>query len=259
MIRRRRLGLARPSAPTRPSLIFFGLVAMTLVGAVLAWFGVGNPTVNVMLIVIGGWLVSLTLHEYAHAMLAYRNGDYSVAERGYLTLNLLKYTHPILSIAFPVFFLLIGGIGLPGGAVWIDRHAIRTRAAHSWISLAGPGVNLLFGLLMVVPFWFVDEWAHPVFWAGWAFLAFLQITAAALNLLPIPGLDGGNALRPWLDAKWGHWFDVFAPYGMLLLLVLIFEPSVNRVFFAVVFWFCELIGIPAGWPGAGQLLFQFWR
>ena len=48
-----------------------------------------------------------------------------MAARGYLTLNPLKYTHPLLSIVLPVLFLLMGGIGLPGGAVWVDRHAIR--------------------------------------------------------------------------------------------------------------------------------------
>ena len=64
----------------------------------MAWQEFGNPIVNIILFVIAGWLVSLSLHEYAHALFAYRSGDRGVAERGYLTLNPLKYAHPVLSI-----------------------------------------------------------------------------------------------------------------------------------------------------------------
>ncbi len=86
---------------------------------------------DVFLFVMAGWLVSLCLHEYAHALVAATwAATTSVADRGYLTLNPLKYTHPVLSIVLPVVFLLLGGIGLPGGAVWIDHRHIRGR--WSW-------------------------------------------------------------------------------------------------------------------------------
>src|SRR5207244_12367125 len=51
---------------------------------------------------------------------------YTTLFRSYLSLNPLKYTHPVLSIALPIVFLLIGGIGLPGGAVYLNERAIRT-------------------------------------------------------------------------------------------------------------------------------------
>ncbi len=50
-----------------------------------------------------------------------------------------------------------------------------------------------------------------------AFLAFLQLTASVLNLMPIPGVDGGNVVYPWLSPQWRRGFDHLAPYGMLLL------------------------------------------
>src|SRR5258706_11638614 len=94
---------ARPSRQSafQPSPIFVGLVAVFITGALLAWYNVGNPNVNIIVFVVAGWLVSLSLHEYAHALYAYLRGDRSTADRGYLTLNLLKYTHPILSIVLP--------------------------------------------------------------------------------------------------------------------------------------------------------------
>jgi Zn-dependent protease len=260
MMVNRRLATGTARDAFRPSPIFLGLVALFVTAGVMAWQGFGNMTINILLFVVAGWLVSLSLHEYAHALVAYLNGDRSTAERGYLTLNLLKYTHPILSIGLPVLFLLLGGIGLPGGAVWIDRHAIRGKVADSLISFAGPAVNVFFTIVLALPFAFgANTFAHPEFWAGLAFLAFLQLTASLLNLLPIPGVDGGNILRPWLSPKWAKAFDTIAPFGMLLLFVLLFEPTVNQIFFTVVYDVSYLIGLPPSLIDAGRGLFQFWR
>jgi Zn-dependent protease len=244
----------------RPSGVFLALVALCLTGAVMAWNDFGNPSVNVFLFVVSGWLVSLCLHEYAHALFAFRAGDVAVAARGYLTLNPFKYTHPLLSVVLPVLFLLMGGIGLPGGAVWVDRHAIRGRLADSVISAAGPAVNVLFAVGLCLPFAIADNiGAHLTFWSGLAFLAFLQITASLLNLAPVPGVDGGNLLKPWLSPKWQRGFDVVAPYGMLLLIAVLFEPRANALFFGVVFAISDLLGLPGSLYAAGLNLLQFWR
>jgi len=256
----RRLTAGTTRDAFRPSPIFLGLVALFATGGVMAWQGFGNMTVNILLFVIAGWLVTLSLHEYAHALVAYVNGDRSTAERGYLTLNLLKYTHPVLSIGLPVLFLLLGGIGLPGGAVWIDRHAIRGKLADSLISFAGPAVNVFFTIVLTLPFALgANVYEHVDFWRGLAFLAFLQLTASLLNLLPIPGVDGGNILRPWLNPEWSRGFDKVAPYGMLLLFVLLFQPTVNTIFFTVVYDIGDVIGLPTYLAAEGQRLFQFWR
>ena len=116
-----------PRSAFLPSPVFVGLVALTGVSAWMTWTGFGNVRVDVFLLVICGWLVSLCLHEYAHALVAYLAGDRGVAERGYLRLNPLKYTHPLLSIVLPVIVVILGGIGLPGGAVWVDHRFIRSR------------------------------------------------------------------------------------------------------------------------------------
>ncbi len=61
-------------------------------------------------IVLFGWIFSLCLHEFSHALVAYYGGDYTVREKGYLTFNPLKYTHPLFSILLPMLFLVLGGI-----------------------------------------------------------------------------------------------------------------------------------------------------
>ena len=52
------------------------------------------------IVVLVGWIFSLTLHEFSHALVAYYGGDYTVREKGYLT-NPLKYIHPVTSILLP--------------------------------------------------------------------------------------------------------------------------------------------------------------
>ena len=57
---------------------------------------------------------------------------------GYLTLNPFKYAHPLLSIVLPLFFIVQGGIGLPGGAVYLHPHAFRSKRAQSLAAAVGP-------------------------------------------------------------------------------------------------------------------------
>ena len=257
-----------------PSPIFIGIVALTGVSAWMTWTGFGNVRVDVFLLVICGWLVSLCLHEYAHALVAYFSGDRGVAERGYLRLNPLKYTHPILSIVLPVIAVILGGIGLPGGAVWVDHAHIGSKVKQSLISAAGPLTNVLFALLLAVPFLVglgpqivQDEFGqyqlagsadHLEFWAALALLAFLQVTASVLNFLPVPGLDGGNMLHPWMSPAYQRAYNLFAPYGFILLFVLLWQSEINRYFFSAVYWLSELIGVPRALSALGFELMRFW-
>ncbi|MER7005667.1 site-2 protease family protein [Dactylosporangium sp. NPDC000555] len=248
-----------PKEAFRPSALFLGLVALLVVSGWMAWTGFGNSKINVFLFVAAGWTISLCLHEYSHALVAFKGGDDDVAHRGYLTLDPLKYTHPLLSIVLPLVFVLIGGIGLPGGAVWVNHGAIRSRLVDSLISFAGPATNLVLAIVLVLPFSMgLDGAGNPAFWAGLAFLAFLQITASVLNFVPMPGVDGGNLLYPWLSPQWQRGFSHMAPYGMLILIALLWSPKINAWFFSVVFWIGDLIGLPSYQVAAGYDLFKFW-
>ncbi len=102
------------------------------------------------LIVIVGWIFSLCLHEFSHALVAYYGGDTSVREKGYLTFNPLKYTHPVYSLLLPMVFLLLGGIGLPGGAVYIEKWRLRSKRWESAVSLAGPTANLVLAVILAI-------------------------------------------------------------------------------------------------------------
>jgi Zn-dependent protease len=247
----------------RISPVFLGIVAIMAVAGWAAWTGAGQAATTgfaVFLFVTAAWVVSLCLHEYAHARTALHSGDISVGAKGYLTLNPLKYTHALLSIVLPVLFVIMGGIGLPGGAVFIERGRIRGRWRHSLISAAGPLTNVLFAVVCTAPFWLhALDGVPPVFSYALGFLALLQVTAALLNFLPVPGLDGYGIVEPWLSHGVRRQVEPFAPFGLLAVFAVLWIPSVNTVFFDVIDTLLRALGVHDFDTYFGQELYRFWQ
>ncbi|MGW7627847.1 site-2 protease family protein [Streptomyces griseoincarnatus] len=245
----------------RVSPVFLGILAVSGATGWATWTGFAAvPGLAVFLFVTSAWIVSLCLHEYAHARTALHGGDISVGAKGYLTLNPMKYTHALLSIVLPVLFVIMGGIGLPGGAVFIERGRIRGRWRHSLISAAGPLTNVLFAVICTAPFWLgALDGVPPAFRFALAFLALLQVTAAILNFLPVPGLDGYGVIEPWLSHGVRRQVEPFAPFGLLFVFALLWVPSVNRVFFDMVDGVLGFLCIEEIDTYCGFDLFRFWR
>lgn len=243
------------------SPVFLGLVAVMAVTGWAVWHGFSTNTgFAVFLFVVSGWIVSLCLHEYAHARTALHGGDITVGAKGYLTLNPLKYTHAMLSIVLPVIFVIMGGIGLPGGAVFIERGRIRGRWKHSLISAAGPLTNAVFAIALMLPFALLgtSDWAPTAFRAAIAFLAMLQVTAALLNFLPVPGLDGYGVIEPWLSYSVRRQVEPLAPFGLLAVFGVLWIPSVNQYFWMAVDALMGVFGVPSVYTSYGYSLFHFW-
>jgi Zn-dependent protease len=247
----------------RPSLIFVALVVAFVAGGWVTWTGWGNPHIGVFVFVAAGWLVSLCLHEFAHAYVAYRSGDHSVVAQGYLTLNPLRYSDPLLSIALPLLFVLVGGLGLPGGAVRVDPDALHGRLRQSLVSAAGPLANVLVALPLLAVLVLVGPRAGTplAFWSGVAFLVFLQVTAVLLSLLPVPGLDGYGMVAPWLPwlpRRWVRSPASLSGLGLLLLVGLLWIPELNRWFFQQVFGVLGWLGVSEFLVRLGLGFFRFW-
>jgi Zn-dependent protease len=264
--------LPRPSRATghthvprgRISWIFYTLVAITVVTGVLLWTGLTWPPLTVFVFVIAGWLVSLSLHEYLHALTAHRRGDYTVEDKGYLRLDLRTYGHPVLTFVFPLLFLIMGGLPLPGGAVMIEHGRLRGRFGSAMVSAAGPAVNIVAAIILLAVVSvlgpqtvFLD--VRGEFWAALTFLAFLQVATAILNLIPIPGVDGYGVLEPFLPHNWQRTGDRMKPYGLILLFLFMLLPPVRSVFSTVCGFFMDVSGAPLGGQFYGQFLFQFWK
>lgn len=245
---------------SRISPWFLLLLAVAVGGGYLTTLGTSGPllTTGVVLLVLGGWAVSLCLHEFGHALTAYRGGDRSVRDKGYLTLDIRRYTDLGLSFVLPVVFLLLGGIPLPGGAVWIEHGAIRSRAARSAVSLAGPATNLVLGALLTAAVAFTPMAAGLA--VGLSCLALIQVLAFVLNILPVPGLDGFGVLEPYLSTPARLLAARVRPWApIVLFFLLIGVPGVLAVFFSLAY---AVFGAIGGSPYLAALGYQellFWR
>src|SRR5688572_206175 len=156
-----------------------------------------------------GWIMSVVLHEWAHGFVAYLGGDYTIKERGGLSLNPLQYVDPVMSLLLPAVFLLMGGVPLPGGVTYIRTDLLRSRGWQSAVAFAGPAMNLLLFVLLALPFHPKVGWIDATISAGqyttWHIflgaMAQLQIISVVINLIPVPPLDGFNLISPYMDEE----------------------------------------------------------
>jgi Zn-dependent protease len=247
------------------SPVFLGLVAATAASGAILWFGflpayAGPLTI---LFVTAGWITSVCVHEFGHAIVAYIGGDRSVRDSGYLDLNPLRYSNVLLSLVMPILFLLLGGIGLPGGAVYINRTALRSRSWDSAVSVAGPVGTLACGLLVAIPFLIPGHgaWINQTnvsFWAALAFLGFVEAIALVLNLLPVPGLDGFGIIRPWLPYAVQGLANQYGQLGIIAVFAALWLIApFSQAFFQLVLDLTSSLGIDTRLIIYGQAHMRF--
>lgn len=204
-----------------------------------------------------GWILAVMAHEFGHALTAFVAGDHTVRDKGYLSFDPRRYGDVGTSLVIPLIALALGGIGFPGGAVWLRHDLMRSPAWRAAASLAGPAATLLMLVLLAL----VARIAWPAPLAdALALLAFLQATALILNLLPIPGLDGFNALRPFLPKSWDPALHKAEGVSMILLIAaLLLIPGFGGAFFGFAADIAEAFGVSRLAIVHGFDAFQFWR
>ena len=170
------------------------------------------------------WIFSVCIHEFAHALVAYWGGDRSVKDKGYLRFDILSYVHPVTSILVPIVFLAMGGLPLPGGAVYIERDRLRGRHWEAAVSAAGPASNFVLFLILAAvlhpSMGIVDVAANErrVWVTLLGAMTTLQLFAVFFNLIPIPPLDGSWVLEHLFPKSMGPFYARIRPYGFLIFL-----------------------------------------
>ena len=206
-----------------------------------------------------GWVLSVMAHEFSHAATAYLGGDHTVREKGYLAFDPRRYGDLGTSVILPVIFLALGGIGFPGGAVFLRNDLMRGPLWRAAAALAGPAATLV--VLLVLAF-VLNHWAGPPgpLYAAATMLAFLQATALILNLLPLPGLDGFAVIRPFLPQGLAPHIRRAEGLAMALLFILLMlSPQFGGLLLGAGARLIEALGL---WPQAlntGWRAFHFWR
>lgn len=239
------------------------LILLFIIGVLGGPLAAGDFTsgLTVFAFVIAVWIAALCLHEFGHAAVAARGGDTTVRAKGYLTLDPVHYADPVTSLLLPVAILAMGGIGFPGGAVYIRQDLLRSPGWRSAVSLAGPAMTGVAMLILATPFLFgVIGHTAPLFADALAMLVFLQATALVLNLLPIPGLDGYGVIEPFLPAPVQQAVGSVRGVAFLVLFaVLILVPGAAWPLFAASFAIITALGVDPQSVGAGLDAFKFWE
>ena len=179
-----------------------------------------NLTHLVMLLIL--FVPSITVHEFAHAVVAHGLGDRTPQRHGRLTLNPLAHLDPIGTLC-----LLFAGFGWAKPvpvATWGLRHP---RLAECLIALAGPASNLLLAWLTLWLYTHATTKPSPeasLLLAGFS----LNVTLAVFNMLPVPPLDGGHLIANLIPERHRARYEALLPYGILIVLLMVFVPALNQ-------------------------------
>jgi Zn-dependent protease len=173
-----------------------------------------------IIVAIPSILVAATVHEYAHAYVAYKLGDPTAKSEGRLTLNPIKHIDPIGAL-----FLLIFRFGW-SKPVPINEYNFRRRETYTaLVALAGPLSNLLMVLLVGIVYRVFDFTDQPLIVFFLYSFATINIALAIFNLLPVPPLDGHKVVRALLPPNLRYYWEMLEKYAIILILLLILPFS----------------------------------
>ncbi|GED66606.1 zinc metalloprotease [Brevibacillus reuszeri] len=186
------------------------------------------------------FVIAFSLHEWAHAFIAWKLGDSTAKDEGRLTLNPIPHIDP-----FGLILILFGPFGW-AKPVPINPLHFRgnKRLGIVYVSAAGPLINLVLSIISYTIFILMGYYGvtqgmgeKAVFAIEHTMQYLVTINAALFmfNLLPVPPLDGYKILRFLSPRSWDGVFYKFEIYGPWILLLLIFIPGIRSIIFDVPF------------------------
>ncbi len=190
-------------------------------------------------VLFSGLLIAVILHEVSHGVVALWFGDDTAKRARRLTLNPIRHVDPFGSILLPAMAVL-ASLPVLGYAKPVPVNPSRLRNPRRdlvYVSLAGPTTNFLLMAVAALG----ARWRHAsgadlfgsfgnlhgdLLLEILFYFAFVNMMLGVFNLLPIPPLDGSALLERLLPREWLPAWYRFRPYGLLVLLVLLFWTGV---------------------------------
>ena len=200
-------------------------------------------------------VIAITLHEAAHGFASYKLGDPTAKMLGRLTLNPLKHIDPVGTILMPLaLYTLSGGTFLFGYAkpVPIGVNNFRNpRRDMALTGAAGPAMNFVLALvsaLLLVYLVAPISGILPPPVANFLILmlntsVFVNVFLAALNLIPIPPLDGGRVLAGLVPRHIANKLDEIERYGMFIVILLLVANIADYFIMPVMTFMLSIIRI----------------
>jgi Zn-dependent protease len=199
-------------------------------------------------------ILSLTLHELAHGLMALRLGDTTARDRGRLTLNPLAHIDPFATLALPALLILFHSPVVFAAAkpVPFNPWAVRGgRKGAALVALAGPLTNLLLAVFFAIFLRLLPPSQTSVLFLG--SLVLVNLSLFVFNMIPFPPLDGSRLLYAFAPESVREIMDRIEQSGFVVLLavMLLGYRFVAPLVGAVVF---SLAGTLLSWPILNSLL-----
>ncbi|QLQ02271.1 MAG: site-2 protease family protein [Thiobacillus sp.] len=203
-------------------------------------------------------IFAITLHEAAHGYVARFFGDMTAAAAGRITANPLKHIDPVGTILVPLVILLTskllgGGMILFGWAKPVPVNFARLRRPKQdmlWVAAAGPGMNfamaVFWALMIQLGHALGSSFASAPLMLMGAAGVFINVILMALNLIPLPPLDGGRIAVSLLPVKQAMQFARLEPYGLFILLGLMFTGILGFILWPLISAFIGLTALVTG-------------
>ena len=192
------------------------------------------------------FLFAIVIHEWGHAWMAKAYGDNTAELEGRLTLNPMAHIDPMGTVFFPLLLLTIGSpvFGWAKPVPVTVRNLRDSKRGIFWVSFAGPGMNLIIGVLssllmaiMIRVSSTTDESGHLMTIIKMLrFSVIINFILAFFNLLPLYPLDGSKMVPRFLNYEWQRKYEVFCQYGQYILIGLILLSYVGIPIFNILLY-----------------------
>lgn len=179
-------------------------------------------------------VLAITVHEAAHAYAARHYGDHTAEQLGRLTLNPLAHIDWVGTVFVPLFLLLTSGLifGWAKPVPIQTRYFRNIRVGMRMVALAGPLSNLamfvLWAVIMRITGWLPPYLASPLTAMAQVGIS-INAVLFALNILPIPPLDGSRVVDSFLPAKASMAYRRLEPYGMIIVVLLVISNVLSVI------------------------------
>lgn len=199
-------------------------------------------------------IFAITVHEVAHGWVAGKLGDPTARLAGRLTLNPVKHIDPLGTIVVPLVMIVLTpfafGWAKPVPVNW--RNLRQPRRDMALVAAAGPGANVIMLLLWTLLLSVMFASGGSVSYQDYLLIEMAKVgiiinaVLIALNLLPLPPLDGSRIVTAFLPPEAARRYNLLERWGLPILVVLIFTGVLEKILYPMVDFMLSVVSMVLG-------------